>query len=65
MHGLTKPVSLEVESFTCKTNPINHKPTCGVDASAVIRRSDWKLVSDLPLLGDSVTLKLQIEAAKR
>jgi len=63
MHGITKPVSLQVHALNCKTNPINHKPTCGVDASAVIRRSDWQIVSDLPLLGDDVSLKIEIEAA--
>jgi polyisoprenoid-binding protein YceI len=41
MHGVTKPVTLKVNSFMCKPNPMSKKETCGADASALINREDF------------------------
>jgi polyisoprenoid-binding protein YceI len=41
MHGVTKPVTLVINSFLCKPNPMSKKEVCGADASATIDRSDF------------------------
>jgi polyisoprenoid-binding protein YceI len=41
MHGVTKPVTLKLNSFMCKPNPMSKKETCGADASAMINREDF------------------------
>jgi hypothetical protein len=41
MHGVTKPVTLKVNSFVCKENPMTKKEVCGADASATINRGDF------------------------
>src|SRR3984893_14837530 len=41
MHGVTKPVTLTINSFMCKPNPMNKKEVCGADAVATINRSDF------------------------
>ena len=41
MRGVTKPVTLKVNSFLCKENPMSKKETCGADASATINRADF------------------------
>jgi polyisoprenoid-binding protein YceI len=41
MHGVTKPVTLKINSFMCKPNPMSKKETCGADASAMINREDF------------------------
>lgn len=41
MHGVTKPVTLKINSFLCKPNPMSKKETCGADAVAVINREDF------------------------
>jgi polyisoprenoid-binding protein YceI len=41
LHGVTKPVTLKVNSFKCITNPMTKKDVCGADASADINREDF------------------------
>jgi polyisoprenoid-binding protein YceI len=41
MHGVTKPVTLTINSFMCKPNPQSKKEVCGADASATFNRSDF------------------------
>ena len=41
LHGVTKPVTLKVNSFVCKENPMTKKEVCGADASATINRADF------------------------
>ena len=39
LHGVTKPLTLKVDSFKCFVNPMSKKETCGADASAKFDRS--------------------------
>ncbi|UOO88510.1 YceI family protein [Vitreoscilla massiliensis] len=41
LHGVTKPLTLKVDSFKCFVNPMSKKETCGADASAKFDRSDF------------------------
>ncbi|MEO8307503.1 MAG: YceI family protein [Pseudomonadota bacterium] len=41
LHGVTKPVTLKINSFMCKPNPMSKKEVCGADASAMINREDF------------------------
>jgi polyisoprenoid-binding protein YceI len=41
LHGVTKPVTLTINSFKCFVNPMSKKSVCGADASAQIDRSDF------------------------
>ena len=41
LHGVTKPVTLKINSFLCKPNPMTKKEVCGADASALINREDF------------------------
>jgi polyisoprenoid-binding protein YceI len=41
MHGVTKPVTLTINSFLCKPNPMSKKEVCGADASATFNRGDF------------------------
>jgi len=63
MHGITKPVTLKVESFVCKPHPFMKVPACGAGATAIIKRTDWGIGKYPPeILGEEVTLRIQIEA---
>ena len=64
MHGVTKPVTLEVDAFACKEHPFMKVPACGADAHAVIKRSEWGIGSKYPgaIIGEEVTLHIQVEA---
>ncbi len=41
MHGVTKPLTLMINSFLCKPNPMSKKEVCGADASATFNRGDF------------------------
>jgi polyisoprenoid-binding protein YceI len=65
MLGITKPVTLTVDNEVCGEHPINHKPMCGAQASATVKRSDWGMKYGLPrAVGDDVHLIIPIEAYK-
>lgn len=63
MRGVTKPVTLEVEQFTCKTHPLRGVWTCGADLRTRIQRSDWGVSAYIPAVADTVELKIEVEAA--
>ena len=41
MHGVTKPVTLTINSFKCITHPVTKAPLCGADASGMLNRADF------------------------
>ena len=64
LHGTTKPLTLRINSFLCKPNPMTKKEVCGADASAEFNRSDYGLT-----FGDKygfqmwVKLEIQVEGS--
>lgn len=65
LHGVTKPVTLKVNSFKCMMHPMLKREACGADASAVINRADFG-VSYGQAYGfkQEVTLRIQVEGIK-
>ncbi|HQX45983.1 MAG TPA: YceI family protein [Steroidobacteraceae bacterium] len=65
LHGVTKPLTLEIDEFLCKPNPMSKKETCGADASAEFNRSDFG-VSYGKAFGfkQEVDLQIQVEAVR-
>ena len=65
LHGVTKPVTLTINSFLCKIHPMIKKEVCGADASATINRADFG-VSYGEAFGfkQDVKLLIQVEAVK-
>jgi polyisoprenoid-binding protein YceI len=41
LHGVTKPLKLEIRSFKCQPNPMTKKQTCGADAAGSFDRADF------------------------
>jgi polyisoprenoid-binding protein YceI len=64
MHGVTKPVTLTINSFLCKPNPMSHKEVCGADASAIFNRSDFGVsFGDTYGFKQEVKLLIQVEGS--
>ena len=65
LHGVTKPVTLKINSFLCKPNPMTKKEACGADAIATFNREDFG-VSYGKNFGFKmdVTLRITVEAIK-
>ena len=60
LHGVTKPLTLKINSFLCKTNPQTKKEVCGADASATFNRSDYGITFG-DAYGFQMWVKLQIQ----
>lgn len=64
MLGVTKPLTLTVNSFYCAMNPFAKKEACGADAVGTIKRSEFGMATLTPGLGDEVRLVINVEAFK-
>lgn len=62
--GVTKPVTLTVNSFLCMPHPMLKKDACGATATTKIKRSDFNAGKNAPYVGDEVTLTIPVEAIK-
>ena len=64
MHGVTKPLTLTINSFLCKPNPMSKKEVCGADASATFNRSDFGVsFGDKYGFKQEVKLQIQVEGS--
>jgi polyisoprenoid-binding protein YceI len=63
--GVSKPVTLTVNSFLCMPHPMMKKDACGATATAKIKRSDFNMGKHAPYVGDEVTLTIPVEAIKQ
>ena len=64
LHGVTKPLTLTINSFLCKPNPMTKKEVCGADASATFNRSDFGVnYGDAYGFKMGVTLQIQVEGS--
>ena len=63
LHGVSKPVTLKINSFMCKDHPMKKKEFCGADASATINRDDFGVDFGKQMgFKMGVTLRISIEA---
>jgi polyisoprenoid-binding protein YceI len=65
LHGVTKPLTLTINSFKCVTVPMDKKEHCGADASASLNRADYGIAyGDKYGFKMDVKLKIQVEAVR-
>lgn len=64
MHGVTKPVSLQLDHFKCGIHPMTKKFNCGANATTQIKRSEFGITKYVPAVGDDVKIAIQVEASK-
>lgn len=62
LHGVQKPVTLTVTRFHCADHPMTKARACGADATGTLKRSDFGLGLYAPMVGDEVTLAIEVEA---
>lgn len=56
--GVTKPVTLDAELYGAGANPMNKKENVGFIATGTIKRSDFGMGAYVPVVGDTVELKI-------
>lgn len=64
LHGVTRPVKLDIASFKCITHPMFKKEDCGADASAEFNRSDFGITKYGDGDAGKVWIEIQVEALK-
>lgn len=64
LHGVTKPVTLDVKLNKAEMSPLTNKMTAGFSATATVNRSAFGMNAYLPGLGDEVKLNIEVEAFK-
>lgn len=64
VHGVSKPVTLQVKLNRYAVSPMTDKLTAGFTATAQIKRSEFGITTYLPGLGDEVELAIEVEAAR-
>lgn len=63
LHGVTRPVELEIKSFKCMPHPVLKRELCGADALATLRRDEFGMPAGKDYgFGMEVTLRIQVEA---
>ena len=61
IHGITKPVVLDVTLNGAGQNPMMAVPELGFSATTQIKRSDFGIAQYIPMVGDDVTLTIESE----
>jgi polyisoprenoid-binding protein YceI len=65
LHGVTKPVTLTINSFKCIDHPILKKQVCGADASGNFNRAEFGVnYAQQYGFNQNVLLRIQVEAIK-
>jgi len=62
--GITREVTLNVDSIHCGVHPFNKKEVCGFGATTTIKRSDFGIKYGLPAVGDELSISIEAEAVK-
>jgi polyisoprenoid-binding protein YceI len=67
VHGVTKPVVLQVDNPTGPANGMDHKPHYGFSATTTIKRTDFGIAPKYPsaAIGDDITLTIDLDAVKQ
>jgi polyisoprenoid-binding protein YceI len=60
LHGVTKPVTLQIRSFKCMVHPMAKKEFCGADVTATFNRDDFGIAMG-KTMGFKMDIKLDIQ----
>ncbi len=58
LHGITRPLVLDVHFNAAGVNPIDHHYTVGFQAAGTIKRSQFGVTKYVPVVGDDVSLMI-------
>jgi polyisoprenoid-binding protein YceI len=62
LHGVTKPIVLDVTVNKVGEHPMRKAPAAGFDATATIKRSDFGISTYVPMVSDDIKLHITSEA---
>lgn len=62
LHGVTRPVVLDVTLNKAEPHPMSKAPSIGFDATTTIKRSDFGISKYVPMVSDEISLRITTEA---
>lgn len=62
LHGVTKPVTLEMKLNKIDMSPISNKKTAGFSGKIVLKRSEFGITQYVPNVSDEITIGIEAEA---
>ncbi len=62
LHGVTKPVTLQLRLNGAGAHPFYKVPAIGFTATGKLKRSDFGVAGYIPMVGDELELRLEVEA---
>jgi len=62
LHGVTKPVVLDVTVNKVGEHPMRKAPAAGFDASTTIKRSEFGITKYVPMISDDIKIHITSEA---
>jgi polyisoprenoid-binding protein YceI len=63
LHGITRPLTLEIDAFKCMPHPMLKREVCGADALATFKRDDFGMTAGKDYgFSMDVALRIQVEA---
>lgn len=62
--GVTRPLTLTVERFSCNQAAAPARQRCGGNATGKLKRSDYGIKTAIPAVGDDITLMITFEGLK-
>jgi len=62
IHGVTKPVTLDLRLNKAGEHPMRKTPAVGFTATTVIKRSDFGVAAYVPAVADELDVRIEIEA---
>ncbi|WP_201840429.1 YceI family protein [Microvirga zambiensis] len=65
MVGVTKPVTMNVIFNMAGSNPWDGSKVAGFSATTTIKRSDFGMTANIPMIGDDVNLRIEVEGRGR
>lgn len=65
LHGITKPVTLDVTFNGAGKNPLNQADMLGFSATGSLKRSDFGVSQYVPMVGDALTLTIETEFMRK
>ncbi len=65
MHGITKPVTLNVTFIGAGPNALNKVPTIGFRAEGMVKRSDFGMGKYVPIVSDETTITISAAFEKK
>jgi polyisoprenoid-binding protein YceI len=62
LHGITKPLTLDVAIIKMGTNPRSNLATVGFEATTTLKRSDFGIGKFIPQVGDEISIQIIAQA---